>query len=759
MMDVAEAPASAAWQPAEPTAARPRPLGLFVVSLLLLFLELACIRWFASMVVFLTFFTNLVLLACFLGSAVGCLAARQRRNYIQMVLPLTLVAVGLAAALLAVQDRLFIDVGNQQSPQEVFFGTEAVHEDLAWLVIPLEVLAGLFFVLVALMFVGIGQELGRRFDEIPNRVMAYSVNVLGSLCGIVLFAGASWLRSPPLAWFAAASALTVLFLRHKTWLQMLCLVGLLAVTGRASYVGHAWTNIFWSPYYKVEYHLFQRILVTNNIGHQAMVAYSDTGGGYALPYLLARDAGSKPFKDVLIIGAGSGNDVAAAEVHGAEHIDAVEIEPLFSEIGAAHHPDHPFRDARVRLHRGDGRNFIQRTHQNYDLAIYALVDSLVLHSGYSSLRLESYLFTEQAFRDLKARLRPGGVFAMYNFYRQGWIVGRLEKMAEQVFGTKPLVISLPYQAAITPEDNQAGHISILLVANGEGGPIPAIHDRLSKSFFWLNRNPTNNEPVNGYGPKPPQAFQPDSPRQAGKPDLPADEKWQKVGLADVETTGIGPLPTDDWPFLYTKAAMIPQLNLRGMAVIAGLSLALLFFFAPVRTLRPSGQMFFLGAGFMLLETKGVVHMALLFGSTWVVNSIVFFAVLVMILASNLYVLALRPQRLWPYYALVGAALAVNALVPMSTYLALADPWKTIVSCAVVFVPVFFAGVIFAAAFGASRRPDVDFGSNIGGVILGGLSEYLSVMLGFSHLLLVAVAFYALAFGLMPRRAATPALAP
>ena len=49
-------------------------------------------------------------------------------------------------------------------------------------------------------------------------------------------------------------------------------------------------------------------------------------------------------------------------------------------------------------------------------------------------------------------------------------------------------------------------------------------------------------------------------------------------------------------------------------------------------------MFFLGAGFMLVETKAVVHMALLFGSTWMVNSVVFFAVLVMILLANLFVL-------------------------------------------------------------------------------------------------------------------------
>ena len=97
----------------------------------------------------------------------------------------------------------------------------------------------------------------------------------------------------------------------------------------------------------------------------------------------------------------------------------------------------------------------------------------------------------------------------------------------------------------------------------------------------------------------------------------------------------------------------------------------------MRTIRPNGQMFFLGAGFMLLETKGVVHMALLFGSTWVVNSVVFFAILVMILLSNLYVLSFRPKRLWPYYAVLIAALLVNVVVPMSGFLALPGPCKVV----------------------------------------------------------------------------------
>jgi hypothetical protein len=165
-------------------------------------------------------------------------------------------------------------------------------------------------------------------------------------------------------------------------------------------------------------------------------------------------------------------------------------------------------------------------------------------------------------------------------------------------------------------------------------------------------------------------------------------------------------------------------------------------------------MFFLGAGFMLLETKSVVHMALLFGSTWLVNSVVFFAILVMILASNLFVLALKPKILWPYYALLVASLVVNIVVPMSKFLALPGWTKVGVSCAVVFVPIFFAGIVFGALFRDSSQPDIDFGSNIAGAIMGGLAESLSLVIGFNYLLVVAVVFYLIS-AVSNRSAAVP----
>jgi hypothetical protein len=82
--------------------------------------------------------------------------------------------------------------------------------------------------------------------------------------------------------------------------------------------------------------------------------------------------------------------------------------------------------------------------------------------------------------------------------------------------------------------------------------------------------------------------------------------------------------------------------------------------------------------------------------------------------------------------------------------------RAVLACTLVFAPVFFAGIIFALAFRDSQRPDIDLGSNIVGIILGGISENLSLATGFNSLLLVAIVFYVLSALLAPRTSIVPA---
>jgi SAM-dependent methyltransferase len=216
---------------------------------------------------------------------------------------------------------------------------------------------------------------------------------------------------------------------------------------------------FWSPYYRVSYDCPPvRHVTVNLIGHQTMVSRADDrrpSFAYALPQLLNRDAGGKAFRDVLIIGAGSGNDVSRALAwKDVKRIDAVEIDPVIQRLGARDHPGQPYQDPRVTAHLDDGRNFLQSGDAQYDLIVYALVDSLVLHSGYSNIGLESYLFTSEAFADVRRRLRPDGLFVVYNYLRHGWIVGRLADLDQRPGRALARVEGSPGDEPVLASDQQ-----------------------------------------------------------------------------------------------------------------------------------------------------------------------------------------------------------------------------------------------------------------------------------------------------------------
>jgi hypothetical protein len=733
------------------TAPQPPPsrpgAHLFVVSFLILFLELAAIRWFPAHVVFLTFFANFVLMAAFVGMSVGCLAARRKAHLVQLVPPLLLASV-MAAGLVQVFVRFLrlftVRIGNPTDPEHVFFGTVFQAREAAGLLVPIEAIISVFFVILGVLFVGLGQELGRGLTRVPNRVTAYTINIAGSLAGIAGFTLMSRCSIGPTWWFLIAFAGLLWLLRGRTprlGVTAAALGVCLAVIGAMDWAPARLLHLasHWSPYYNIRYQAANRAIFANGVGQQQMTDRAQGGIAYSLPYLLSRDSGRPPIQDVLIVGAGSGNDASHALWHGAARVDAVEIDPIVAALGRRDHPNRPYDDPRVNLIVSDGRHVLRNAPRKYDLIVYALVDSLALHSCYSSVRLESFLFTREAMEDVKTHLKENGIFAVYNQFRQGWVATRLTSLVGSVFDQEPLVISLPSLEVIRDTDTSRAMTMVLA-----GGIAPIREQFAAAGAYALDiQDFSRNLTQNGFA----------TAADTQGPEL------ERIFPARVETARPAVMPTDDWPFFYLQSRRIPWHNVLGLATVIGLSLAMLLVCAPARSVRVNPHFLFLGAGFMLVETNSVIRLALLFGSTWLVNALVFFSILVMILLANLFVLWRKPQDLrWPSAGLL-ASVALNLVANLDTFLGLPGGLRVLASCVVVFLPILFAGVIFAISFGRSRDPDLDFGANIAGAVLGGILEYVALVTGYRLVLVLVLALYALSLLGLRRRAEPSSAAP
>lgn len=750
---------------------------LFLVSGLVLFLELACIRWFPAHVLYLTFFTNAVLLATFVGMSIGCLLA-SRPNRLLAKTPLLLavaLGAGLSAELLRSQIENYVDVGGQANPEVVFYGAEAIVQKKLEFAVPAELLFGVYFVLIAATLIGPGQEMGRAFNAVPGRLAAYGTNLLGSLAGILLFALCSWLQLPPLLWFGLIAAGLLYLLGGGTLGVRVCLVLVLvfaAITsGLVSIPLPNGTTVrqYWSPYYRIDFSPEGRYINTNQIGHQNIQPLKDPAGEpYALPYLFQRDVQGadgkpawSPFRRILVIGAGSGNDIARAlQWTGPDsRIDAVDIDPVIQSIGHANHPDKPYSDPRIHRVNNDGRNFLRTAPDaEYDLVVFALIDSLALQSGFSNLRLESYLYTLESFRDVRRVLKPSGVCALYNFFRQGWISARLRDGLRDAFGTAPVLFTLPPKDRVPADLEDRGFAMFFAGSEPVMAPLRTAFARTGNTYWYPWGMPIPTDSPARFAP----ANEPPPPLDAAGGAALAMEgrgegvnpSWVRFRIAEVDEVPDLKPATDDWPFLYTRRAMIPTHNISGVGLMLGLSFALYWLTrrlagtaAPTATAAVDTGLvirsFFLGAGFMLIETKAVVHMALLFGSTWTVNTVVFAAVLLMSLAGNLLAAALKPKNLLPYYVALFAAIAANIAVPTDTFLGMTPVLQIGLSCLLAFAPVAVAGIIFAASFARTANPDRMFGANVAGALVGGLAENVSMLLGFRLLGGVAAGFYLL----------------
>lgn len=686
---------------------RARWLDLALASLLALFLEVALIRWHGTEFRACAYLKNVTLLACFLGLGLGFARADRPRLSMPMMLPL------LVGQVLVMDVLSLVDADRAiRNPQatEVYWG-------MGHITTMLHVAAfyGFFaalFVSTIMIFIPIGQLTGRLMQPAAP-IASYTVNIIGSIVGVLMFAAVSFHWLPPSLWFALAVMSALWLVRHdRLGLTVGALVGVLAVGWLGFEPRSAVRNVY-SPYQRLEvsadvYPLGDgrtvRLGTMVNANKTWYMAASDLSPefvdrwgehvpglrerarAYDLPYAIAPVA-----SDVLIVGAGAGNDVAAALRAGANRVDAIEIDPAILELGRREHPESPYGSPRVRTRVGDARAFLQSAPPAaYDLVVFGLLDSHTLLSGMAAIRLDNFVYTIESLRDARRVLRSTGRLCLsFAVGPDTVFAARMWNMLQTVFGHAPRTFTL------------------------QG----------TDTAFVIAVDPT----------------------AAWTPPAAAVESTATVSAAAAR---LNPPPaSDDWPFPFLEGrrwADFPRSYLWLIGLLAVISVTWVGA-ARERVERFDPHFFFLGGAFLLVETKGITELALVFGTTWVVTSVVIVSILALILLANWFVAGVRPQRVWPAYVALLASLMAGYLVPVERLLPLGRIGAGLASAGLLCLPLFFAGVIFATSLLRCRSLPSAFASNLLGAILGGLCEYASMVVGFRNLYLVGMGIYVLSW--------------
>jgi spermidine synthase len=646
----------------------------------------------------LSYFSNFILLASFLGIGIGCLLAPARARLFAWFPVLTAAVIGAVYAF-----RLEVAI----PPSGSIYFTSGTSDP----VLPVEstLLLPVLFVAVAALLATAAQRMAREMAARPP-LNAYSLNIAGSLTGVIAFAVMSWLELSPVVWFALAFAVVVVLLvtpepakdfgvpegvrlaparRPSPRAAVIVDIALLAAS---LFLVHTMARgALWSPYYKNTLGKTgeDTVVEVNNIFHQSMAPVAHKEYFYQWPYTVFGNS----FKNVLILGAGSGTDVAAALMHGAEHVDAVEIDPTILRLGRQLHPDRPFDDPRVTVINDDARHYLRTTSKKYDLVVFALIDSLTLQSSFSGVRLESYMFTTESFRAVRDRLTDDGLLVVYNYFREKWLVDRLANIAAAAFGSEPRVHVHEARA----------YLGIMLA-----GP------RLGS----LKTDPVVPDQVAAYN--------------QGTAPAPARMHSRDSAIEPA---------TDDWPFLYLRDRHVPRHYIYALALILIVSVGAVLWVQRGQGGGWSWEFFFLGAGFMLLETKAIIQFALLWGSTWVVASLAIASVLGMALLATFIVSRVEIRRPGLVAAALVGLLLLNALIPIGRVALNSRAVESMFYALLMFSPILCAGLLFGSAIKHSRSLARDYGTNLLGAMVGGVAEYLSLATGFKFLLLIVAGFY------------------
>jgi spermidine synthase len=682
-------------------------LRLFVVSVAVMLAEMILIRWVGTEVRIFAYVQNLALIACFLGFGVGCYQTQRLKPlYVSLAAMLSVVLV--LVLFVRVDPGLLSNISNilSLSKDAAMWGLGSYSSSTLRVVLFLTavVTVGLFVTLLALAMIPLGQRVALYLAADRNVIAGYSINLVGSLVGTWLLTWLSFRYLGPAWWFGVCVLLVVCVSeRGVREIAISSTIGAAIVLLLIFGATKSHRSVYWSPYQKLQLFTFPEQnyeIDVNNTGYmrianvtpQFLQRHPDFAqhyqeSSYDSPFLFA-----PKLDHVLVVGAGAGNDVAAALRHGVQSVTAVEIDPVILSLGKRLHPENPYGSARVHAVVNDARNFMRTTREHFDAVIFCLLDSHTEFSAYTNMRLDNYVYTRESIHDARALLKPGGVLILKFEVRAPWtwMGQRFYAMLQNEFGRAPVVYYSPpngvmYSATVFMESDAAA--------------------------LW---------------------------ERASQPELSKflDEHPARFPLT---SQGAPSATTDDWPYIYHSGHWIPRTYLTVFLIVGGLAFLLVRNNFNVRE-SSTWEFFLLGAGFLLMETQLTNRLALYFGATWVVNCIAISAVLATLVLANMVVLLVKDQNPRVWYGVLVVTILANYVFPWDRLPMGSRGIGTVLSIAY-SIPVFCAGIIFATIFRTAASKSDALGSNVFGAVVGGLMQNLSFIFGLKALLLVAGLVY------------------
>ncbi len=669
------------------------PLAIAASAAGSLALELGIIRWHGTVWEIFAFYKTFSLLACFAGLGLGYALAKREQVPAVMVFPLVALQILVLVALRGgVPFRRL--VGLMASPI-----MEQLNMGFATASNPAQMVAVYFFLcvvmlLTALAFIPLGQVCGRLMER-TTQLRAYALNLLGSVAGVVIIMVLSFLWTPPVLWFVPCFAIFILLQAHSLRSITIGFLAVLAAVVVLNWPVYSIYERIYSPYQLIERglgdhgltmiraggHYYQSV---HDLSPDAVAAYTDRKSiarYYELPYRLH----PRPLR-VSVVGAGTGNDVAAALRMGAQHVDAIEIDPAILRIGEIYHPEKPYKDKRVTTIINDARTFLRSTTNRYDLIIYGLLDSHTLLSHGSSVRLDSFVYTVEGIRDARNRLEESGILSLSFSVLSPEIGRKIYLMMQEAFdGKPPICVSAKYDR------------SVIFAQSKHGGL--RLDPALLQGTKFADHTDTYANP-------------------------------------DIQTS----ISTDDWPFFYMPRRVYPISYVWIVLLILGVSVLLFCSFLGERPRFSHAVYFFMGAGFMLVETKGITELGLIFGNTWQVIGIVIVAILVMAFIANLVVIKIGLRSPTVPFILLLASLVMGLLVAKAGGLP-GSPNARLATLILLTSPMFFSGIAFSSILAGTGHISAALAMNLFGAMCGGVLEYNSMYFGFQFLYWIAIFLY------------------